>query len=95
MQQPNDPRLQQAAFRPDWMPLQGPPPSRRPSGWLRALPIIVLAIIGAIVGMVMPSFLFTVATGQDSPFGAAGLLVGMCLGLAAGIWFGLAVTRRR
>jgi hypothetical protein len=59
------------------------------------LAVVTLALAGAVVGTFMPTLLYAVATGQDSPLGAAGLLVGMCLGLAAGIWFGVAVTKRR
>jgi hypothetical protein len=79
-------------------PAWGAPPAQPARAHRSAgavLAVIVLAFVGAFVGMFAPTFLWAVATGAESPFGGAGLLGGFVAGLAAGIWFGLAVTRRR
>ena len=69
-------------------------PAKRPGGARRGLAVTVLAILGAFLGMLMPSFLFTVATGRPSPLGVVAMFVGLWLGLAGGIWFGVRVTGR-
>jgi hypothetical protein len=77
--------------QPTWPPAPyQPPPTRR----RRGPAVVVLALLGALVGMVAPSFLFAVATGQPSPFGALAMLAGALVGLAGGIWFGVRTTRR-
>jgi hypothetical protein len=76
--------------QPTWPPAPYQPPARR----RRGPAVVVFALLGALVGMVAPSFLFAVLTGQPNPFGIIGMLAGMWLGLAGGIWFGVRTTRR-
>lgn len=90
MQQPNDPRLQQAAFRPGWMPLQEPPPPRRRGGFGRAVAVVALALLGAFLGMVTGSLAFA----WSPEISVVAMLAGMWVGLAGGIWFGVAMTSR-
>jgi hypothetical protein len=77
--------------QPTWPPAPHQPPARR----RRGPAVIILALLGALAGMVAPSFLYAVATGQPSPFGAPAMLAGAMVGLAAGIWFGFRVIGRR
>jgi hypothetical protein len=77
--------------QPGWgiPPSQHTPPRRRGRG-----PTVTLfAILGALLGMIAPSFLYAVVTGQPSPFGALAMLAGAMLGLVAGIWFGVRTRR--
>ena len=78
-----------------WGQPQPPAPQRARRSGGAVLLIIVLAIVGSALGMFMPTLLYAIVTGTNSPFGAAGLLAGIVAGLAGGIWAGLQVTARR
>ena len=75
--------------QPTWPPAPHQPPPRR-----RGPVITLLAVAGLLVGMAAPTFTYAVLTGQPSPFGALATLAGAGIGLVAGIWAGVRMTRR-
>jgi hypothetical protein len=85
MQQPSDPPYRQPPIR--------QAPTRR--GGAAGIAIAAFAVLGAILGLMAPPFLFAVLTGRQAPSLGLGWLIPMWLGLCGGIWFGFWVTRRR
>jgi uncharacterized RDD family membrane protein YckC len=89
MQQPTDPRLRQAAFRPGWLPLPEPP-AKRGNPFLRGLVIALCAVGGLLAPILALPILF-----DTQPDLGLVWIIPMWFGLAGGIWFGVRVTSHK
>ena len=85
--------MQQPTGQPNWpTPQPIPPPiaGRRPGGWKRGLIITALAVVGVVAGgMIGSSFVLV-----NEALGVVLMMVGLWVGLALGIWFGVKLAAR-